>query len=61
MKLDSEEQRTVLLELLGKLTFSVTADTVGGAAMEIVRKAPETCEISRPWESERPVVALTDR
>ncbi len=29
--------------------------------MEIVRKAPETCEISRPWESERPVVALTDR
>ena len=35
MKLDSEEQRTVLLELLGKLTFSVTADTVVGAVAEI--------------------------
>lgn len=35
MKLDSEEQREQLLELLGTLTFQVTANTVGTAEAQI--------------------------
>lgn len=37
MKLDSEEQRETLLELLGEVTWQVTTNTIGATQVEMDR------------------------